>query len=141
METSTASPNRARVTAIVVVIVAFIAGLLVGVAGDHVYLIHNRQLNSRRAMGNMAKHLLDRLDRDLSLTPQQHEQVRRIIDAHHQKIESIAAATRPQIGQELSQASREIEAVLTPEQRRKFATVRMRVHGGPRFHLPGHAPF
>ena len=142
METSTASPTKARTTALVVVVVAFLAGLLIGVAGDHVYLIHSRQLSPRRGMEGMARRLLDRLDHELALTPQQRDQVHRIIEAHHKKIETLTGAVRPQIRQELDQANREIEAVLTPEQRVKFDAVRMRMHGGPHRNMPGgHGPF
>lgn len=141
METSTASPTKARATALVVVVVAFLAGLLVGVAGDHVYLIHSRQLSPRRGMEAMTR-LLDRLDHELELTPQQRDQVHRIIESHHRKIEVLTGGVRPQIRQELDQANREIGAILTPEQRVKYDAVRMRMHGGPHFHPPGgHGPF
>ena len=142
METSTASPTKARATALVVVVVAFFAGLLVGVAGDHVYLIHSRQLFPRRGMEAMTQRLLDRLDHELELTPQQRDQVRRILEAHHRKIEALTGGVRPQIRQELDQANREIGAILTPEQRVKYDTLRTRMHGGPHLHLPGdHGPF
>lgn len=137
METSTASPTKARATALVVVVVAFLAGLLIGVAGDHVYLIHSRQLFPRRGMEGMARRLLDRLDHELALTPQQHDQIQRIIEAHHKRIETFTAGVRPQIGRELEQANREIEAILTPEQRIKYDAVRLQMHGGRHFHLPG----
>ena len=141
METSTASPTKARATALVVVVVAFLAGLLVGVAGDHVYLIHSRQLSPRRGMEAMTR-LLDRLDHELELTPQQRDQVHRIIESHHRKIEVLTGGIRPQIRRELDQANREIGAILTPEQRVKYDAVRMRMHGGPHFHPPGgHGPF
>lgn len=137
METSTASPTKARATALVVVVVAFLAGLLVGVAGDHVYLIHSRQLSPRRGMEGMTRRLLDRLDHELGLTPQQRDQVNRIIESHHQKIQALTSGVRPQIRQELDQANREIGAILTPEQRVKYDAVRMRMHGGPHLHPPG----
>ena len=141
METSTASPTKARATALVVVVVAFLAGLLVGVAGDHVYLIHSRQLSPRRGMEAMAR-LLDRLDHELKLSPEQRDQVHRIIEAHHRKIEALTGGVRPQIRQELEQANREIGAILTPEQRVKYDALRLRMHGGPHLHPPdGHGPF
>lgn len=137
METSTPSPTKARTTALVVVVVAFFAGLLVGVAGDHVYLIHNRQLFPRHGMESMKQRMLSRLDRELDLNPQQREQVHRIIEAHHQRIEVLSNSVRPQIREELERANREISAVLTPDQRVKYASIRMRMHGGNRLHPPG----
>ncbi|MEO6259621.1 MAG: hypothetical protein ABIP63_04695 [Thermoanaerobaculia bacterium] len=142
METSTASPSKARATALVVVVVAFVAGLLVGVAGDHAYLLHRRQLSPRRGMEGMTERLLDRLDHELALTPQQRDQVHRIVETHHRKIEALTGGVRPQIRQELEQANREIEAVLNPEQRVKYKAIRMKIHGGPHLHPPGgHRPF
>ena len=142
METSTASPTKAKTTALVVVVVAFIAGLLVGVAGDHVYLIHSRRLFSRHGMESMKQRMLNRLDRELDLNPQQREQVHRIIETHHQRIEVLSSSVRPQIREELERANREISAILTPDQRVKYQAIRVRMHGGPRLHPPdGSGPF
>lgn len=130
-EPASVSPTNTRTTAAVVVIVAFIGGLFVGIAGDHFYLFHRgsrmKQFASRR--------IVEHLDRELHLTAQQKAAVQRIVDQHHVKIDSILSRLRPQIRAELDAANAEIDKLLTPEQREQFKKIRMRVppggHRGP----------
>jgi Spy/CpxP family protein refolding chaperone len=119
--------SNTRTAAVVVVIVAFVAGILVGVAGDHLYLIRSGRLfprhTSRFASDRMAEHL----GRELQLSPQQKTQVQQIIERHRTKIDAMMSSVRPQVRQELDATNAEIEQVLTPDQRTKFAKLRMRV--------------
>ncbi len=116
-----------------VVSVAFIAGLLVGVAGDRLYLVHTRQFFLRRQFAT--RRIVDHLDRSLHLSSQQKTEVQGIIDRHRQRMESIMSGIRPQMRQEIEAANGEIDKVLTPEQRTEFARLRMKMrphHGlGP----------
>ena len=132
METPTPSPTSTRRTAILLVAVAFVAGALIGFAGGRVYSIY--RLFGRRGPEFDAHGIMRHLDRELNLTPQQHDQIGAIVDRHHKRMQAIADGIRPQMHQELEAANREIEAVLTPEQRTKFDDMHMRMQ---RF-LPGH---
>ncbi len=110
----------------VVVIVAFFAGILVGVAGDRLYLVRSGRLvpsHPRFSSERMADHL----GRELALSPSQKTQIQAIIEHHHAKIETVTNNVRPQIRQELDATNAEIDTVLTPEQRTKFASLRMRM--------------
>lgn len=111
----------------VVVIVAFIAGLLVGVAGDRFYLFRTRQFLPHRAMQFAAGRIVDHLDRSLHLSSQQKVEVQSIIERHRQRIELLMSGIRPQMRQEIEAANGEINKVLTPEQRTEFAKLRMRM--------------
>ena len=113
-----------------VVIVAFLAGILVGVAGDHLYLIHSGRFFPRHAARFAADRMADRLAGELALTSQQKAQVQQIIERHRARIEAATSSVRPLVRQELDATNAEIESVLTTEQRTKFATLRMNV--GPR---------
>ncbi|MDP9361879.1 MAG: hypothetical protein M3P29_10545 [Acidobacteriota bacterium] len=124
--------SNTRTAAVVVVIVAFLAGILVGVAGDHLYLIHGGRLFPRHASHFAADRMAERLAGELQLTPQQKTQVQQIIERHRAKIDAAMSSVRPQVRQELDATNTEIESILTAEQRTKFATLRMRV--GPRHH-------
>lgn len=110
----------------VVVIVAFLAGILVGVAGDHLYLRYFPRHAARFSADRMADHLASQL----GLTPQQKTQVQQIIERHRAKIEGAMSSIRPLVRSELDATNAEIETTLTPAQRTKFATLRM--HVGPR---------
>ena len=111
----------------VVVIVAFVAGILVGVAGDHLYLIHSGRLFPRRASHFAADRMAEHLGRELQLTPQQKSQVQQIIEAHRAKIDAAMSSVRPQVRAEIDATNADIEKILTPDQRTKFANLRMRV--------------
>ncbi len=113
--------------AVLVVVVAFIAGILVGVAGDHFYLIRNGRLFPRRAGRFAADRMADNLGRELQLSPQQKTQVQQIIERHRAKIDAVMTGVRPQVRQEIDATNKEIETILTAEQRTKFEALRMRM--------------
>jgi Spy/CpxP family protein refolding chaperone len=119
--------SKTRTAAVVVVIVAFIAGILVGVAGDHLYLIHNGRLSPRHATRFSADRMAERLAGQLDLSAQQKTQVQQIIERHRAKIDATMNAVRPQVRSEIDATNAEIDAVLTPEQRTKFAAIRMKM--------------
>src|SRR5436190_21468546 len=132
METPTPSPASTRRTAILLVAVAFVAGALIGFAGGRVYSIYRLLHHSPRR--DFRDHILAHLDHELSLTPQQRDQIGSIMDRHHKRMQEITEGIRPLMHQELDNANHEIEAVLTPEQRKKYDAMRMRLE---RF-IPGH---
>ena len=115
--------SNTRMAAVVVVVVAFITGILVGVAGDHLYGRLFPRHTARFSAGRMA----DNLGRKLQLSPQQKTQVQQIIERHRAKIDAAMSNVRPQVRQELDATNKEIENILTPEQRTKFAELRMRM--------------
>ncbi len=129
-ETPSVSPSSTRATAVLVVIAAFVGGLFVGIAGDRFYLLrHGRLFPSRHASEFATRHIVDRLDRELHLNPQQKAQVQQIIDRHRTRIDSVMSGFRAQVHQDLDAANGEIEKILTPEQRERFKTIRIRMHG------------
>ncbi len=135
--------NSTRTTAVAVVLAAFAAGMIVGVTGDRVYLIHTRQLFPSRVAGrSMTKHLADRLDRELHFDPQQRKTVEGILERRRQSIDTIWSSVRPQVEIEINAANAEIDKVLNAEQRTKFKTLqmRMRSHGHRGAPPPGPPP-
>lgn len=107
------------------VIVAFIAGLFVGIAGDRFYF--HRMFPGRRDFGSAR--IVDRLNRELHLSAQQKTEVQQIIDRHRVRIDVLMTNVRPQIRQELDATNAEIDKILTPDQRAAFAKMRMRMPG------------
>ena len=137
-EISTTSPSKTRTTAVVVVIVAFIAGFIVGVAGDRFYLF--RHFPPRHMSEFVAHRIVDRMDRELHFTPQQKAQVQQIIDRHRVRIDALMSGVRPQVRQELDATNAEIEKILTPDQRVQFSKMRMRMGGRRGMPPPGPPP-
>jgi len=126
-ETPSVSPSKTRTTAALSVIAIFIGGLLVGVAGDRFYLFH--RVRRPPSAQSLTRRIVEHLDRDLNLSPQQKIDVQRIIDQHHVKIDSVMSGVQPQIRAELEAANAEIDKLLTPQQREQFKKMRMRVPG------------
>jgi hypothetical protein len=131
--------NSTRTTAIVVVLAAFAAGLLAGVAGDRIYLIHKGRYYPTRGGGrSMAKHLVEKLDRELHFDGDQRKKVETIVESHRKHFESIWASARPAIEKELEATNAEIEKVLTADQRAKFKSMQLRMKN--RHHGEGPPP-
>src|SRR5882757_5074530 len=80
--------SNSRMAAVVVVVVAFIAGILVGVAGDHLYLIHIGRLSPRHSPRFTSGRMADNLSRELELSAEQKTQVLQIIERHRARIDA-----------------------------------------------------
>ena len=124
--------TRTTVIAVVLVFVAFVSGVIVGIAGDRLWLFKMRH-EGRPMPRPSPEHITRVLDRRLDLTDDQRRQVGEILERHGKAIEALSAVTRPQVHREILQANAEIERILTPEQRRKFDRLKMRL-------LPRHPP-
>jgi len=86
----------------------------------------------------MTTHLIDRLDRELKLDPQQRARIETIVEARRQRIDTLWSSVRPAVMQEIDATNAEIEKVLKPDQLEKFKAMetrmRNRVRGGPGHH-------
>ncbi len=115
----------------VTVVVAFIAGLMIGVVGDRIYVVRHRDRFGMRGQRFMTARIVAHLDNELHLTPPQRDAVTRILEDRRARISAIAADVRPQIRREIEIGNAEIEKLLTPEQRAHFDKMKIRM-------LPGH---
>jgi Spy/CpxP family protein refolding chaperone len=117
-----------KTTAAIALAVVFLAGLVIGVAGDRAFLVLRGRLPMRHGPSDrMVNHLVDRLDRELELTPAQRTTVTAILKRGRDRIDAIHGAIRPQVRAQMDATSAEIEKVLTPEQRTKFAELRAKM--------------
>jgi len=119
------SRTKTTIVAVFVLAATFLAGAVVGILGDRV-------LHRRRGIPEFATHVMvNRLSRHLDLDDAQRTKVAAIIERHHTRINAFFAGMRPRVREEIEQTNREIEVVLTPEQRKKFERMKMHVmrHG------------
>src|ERR1044072_1973499 len=117
--------TKTKIVATIVVLIAFLGGFVSGVIGDRIWLLH-RPPGARQHMAQLiTERILHKLDSELDLSPQQHEQVKKILEAHSARMQQISDGVRPQIRQEIDQNNAEIARVLTPEQRAKFDKLKM----------------
>jgi Spy/CpxP family protein refolding chaperone len=107
-----------RSRAALVIVLSLIAGAILGIAADRTVLqrVGRRPPDPRRAGEHFARMLEHRLD----LTDEQKAKVQAIISRHSDATEAIFRETQPRIHAQMEATDREIEALLTPEQREKF---------------------
>jgi Spy/CpxP family protein refolding chaperone len=72
--------------------------------------------------------LLRRMQRDLNLTIDQHEQIDKILKDSQERSKKIMEPVAPQIREELAKTREEFRKVLTPEQRAKFEDLLQHQH-------------
>ena len=120
---ATEKRTSTTLVAAVALFATFLVGILVGVAADRMIILRYMH---RRPPG-AAEFLMKRLDRRLDLTPQQERQVTIILQNGELRIGNVWGKVGPQIRQEIERTNSEIERVLTPEQRVKFAEIKMKM--------------
>jgi Spy/CpxP family protein refolding chaperone len=109
------SATRTTVVAALALALTFGGGFLAGA------FVHRAIVMGIHRPGPAATHMLLRhLDMRLDLTAAQRKQIEEILDRRHGRMRA-----------EIDAANAEIERVLTPEQRARFAKMRMRLHGRP----------
>jgi Spy/CpxP family protein refolding chaperone len=127
-------PSRQRVLALLT-----LGLVLVAAAGVASGVVLERRVLSRRwdrEEGGMAgrrggggRHAMhERFGRDLGLTPVQAAKIDSIFASHRPAIDSARAASEPKIRAIIEQTRREIDSVLTPEQREKMHARMLREH-------------
>lgn len=107
--------NRWRATLLLIVV--FVAGVGVGVAGL-------RLLGPRRGGRPTTDRAVEMLGHRLNLRNAQRDSVRAILDRHRPELDSAWASFRPRFDSLQHQIGKEIEAQLDPDQREKFTKLR-----------------
>ncbi|HUR81854.1 MAG TPA: hypothetical protein VM733_13900 [Thermoanaerobaculia bacterium] len=105
------SATKTTLVAVLALVLTFGAGFVSGVFTHRFMLLHHGPEPALRMM-------LHHLDMRLDLTDAQRAEVEKILAKHHERLVI-----------ELDEANAEIDRILTPEQRARFATMRMRLHG------------
>ena len=109
------SATRTTIIAALALVLTFAGGFLAG-AFAHRAVVTRLHRPPHAATRMMLRHLDLRLD----LTDAQHAQVEEILNRHHARMRG-----------EIEAANAEVERLLTPEQRRRFAKMRMRLGHPP----------
>lgn len=134
-----------RWKAIVAALVLFFAGVLSGVMGQR--LIEARQaaelpVNKRPFPGGppmpwtgVRMSFMERLAKDLELTPDQAEKIDRIIKSSQERLRALWEPVAPKARAEMTNSRAAISAVLTPEQRERMEELFK--HRGPGRRGPG----
>jgi len=126
-----------KATATIALLVVFLAGLLIGAVADHAYLVVRGRIPMRHGLSDrMVARMVERLDDDLHFSAAQRTAVTEILRRRHERISAIYDNVRPQVRAQIDATTAEIDKILTPEQRTKFAELHAKMekrHHGGRF--------
>jgi Spy/CpxP family protein refolding chaperone len=125
------SATKTTIVAALALVLTFAGGFLAGAFAHRALVMHMHPVPP-----GATRMLLNHLDRRLHLTATQRKQVEVILERHHARINAVTGSVRPRIHAELQAANAEIERVLTPGQRERFAEMKMRL-GAMHEHPPG----
>lgn len=145
-----------RTTALAVLLLTAVAGILLGVVLDRRVLLPHRfhvmhgmvwrhgglgagaMFPGARAPGEWQRHAGDRLARELNLTPAQRVQVDSIMARRMAAFQGVRRETEARVTALLEETRRAIDSVLTPEQQARFHAMRHPRMGEPG--VPGGPP-
>jgi Spy/CpxP family protein refolding chaperone len=99
--------------------VVILAGIVIGGASMMI-LVPNKLIKPPPGPEFESFRMLPPLQRDLDLTPEQADKIKPIMDKHIDKLNQIRMNARTEIGETLKQMNKDIAAILTDEQRRKW---------------------
>ena len=129
-------PSRRRVIALLVAGLAFVAaaGVATGIVLERRVFSHHGEHGRGGPHGYSGRHgqgdgpMHERFGRELGLTARQEVAIDSIFASHRPAIDSARAASEPAIHAIIDQTRREIDSVLTPEQREKMHARLLREH-------------
>jgi Spy/CpxP family protein refolding chaperone len=127
------SATKTTFFAALVLVLTFAGGVLAGAFGHRALM-----MRTHRMPPMATRAIIHHLDRRLDLTDAQRTKIEQILETHHRRIYALTRSVRPRVHAELEAANAEIAAVLTPEQRREFARIRMHLGPGHRGGPPPH---
>ena len=114
-----------RSAALLAVVGVFVAGIVAGVLGTH--LFYARQLRQPGGLAGLGARLFaNTLERRLDLTAAQRHEIDRILEQTHREAQSLRQDVQPRIAALLETTADRIDEVLTPEQREEFRRLRER---------------
>lgn len=126
--------TRSRLGASALLAVAFVLGILAGGAATTLADRQDQRPRGdhRQSSGRMS--YLDRLTRDLDLSPAQRDSVEAVLDRHQPAMDSLWRELRrsPQVTAEREAMRADIRALLTPEQQEQYTAILQRQQNGRR---------
>jgi Spy/CpxP family protein refolding chaperone len=145
MTASTPRPKWPRgplLAGLVLLLVAF-AGGLAGVAVDRLVLLprmfHRPPFEHGHGRPPRDREFRDRFAREIGLSSDQQQRIDSIMDRQGRELRTVRGKVQPQLDSIISRTRREIDHVLTPEQRKKAEEIRRR-HPRPPGPPPGEFP-
>jgi Spy/CpxP family protein refolding chaperone len=136
--------SKSRLLAGIVIVLVFLAGVAVGFFVHHAlprrgwagFAVGGPPSGQRPEVKGW---MLQRLDRELDLTPEQHARIDTVLTRRESDLRALMTEARPRFEAIAARTRTEIQAVLTPAQQQKFAEITRRMDArreGRRRHGP-----
>ena len=128
--------------AVLVLVVAVLAGGIAGVAADRRILLphmHHGPWHGGPHGGPRDREFRDRFAKEVGLTPDQQIRVDSIMDRQGRELRAVRGQVQPQLDSIITRTRRALDSVLTPEQRKKAEAIRKQ-HPHPPGPPPGEFP-
>jgi hypothetical protein len=101
-------------------IVILLGGIVIGSAGTLAVVRRAVTMHHRRTPEQTAERVVDRMERELALSPEQKDVVRAVVTRRMKALREIREEVVPRVTEQLEAARGEIDAVLDPDQQRKW---------------------
>ncbi|MBN2409881.1 MAG: hypothetical protein JXE07_09100 [Candidatus Aminicenantes bacterium] len=111
-------PNKYRLWLVLTLLVAFAAGLLGGIFSER-YFFHPRKSDRTRRDAPKPPDL-EQMARELTLSPDQKESIRKIFESNDGKFKDLYTEMHKRLSAIRTEIKNQIDAVLTPEQKQKL---------------------
>jgi hypothetical protein len=122
--------NSGLLLAILVVVIAVLAGGIAGVAVDRLLLLpqmpRGHGLGAPHGRPPRDREFRDRFAREVGLSPDQQTTIDSIMDRQGQELRAVRGQVQPQLDSIIARTRRALDSVLTPEQRKKAEAIRKR---------------
>jgi Spy/CpxP family protein refolding chaperone len=136
-------PHGGPLLAVLVLVIAVLAGGIAGVALDRLFLLppmgRDHGPGGPHGRPPRDRDFRDRFAREVGLTPEQQVRIDSIMDRQGRELRGVRGQVQPQLDSIISRTRRAFDSVLTPEQREKAEAIRKR-HPPPPGPPPGEFP-
>jgi len=128
-----------RAAATISVLALFLMGMVIGAFGMHLFERHQMPWHGpaygmgmgRPGPSHFPPHFMEKLEEQLGLTPEQSDQVHRIIAHGRLQAEALRHDVAPQVHAQMQETHRQIMEILTPEQRGHLEQLMPRMRPSP----------
>ena len=128
-----------RAAATISVLALFLMGMVIGAFGMHLFERHHLPWHMpvhgdrMRTSGppHFPPHAIEEIEKQLELTPEQSEQVHRILAHGRLRAEALRHDVAPQVHAQMQETHRQILEILTPDQRRHLEQLMPRRRQSP----------
>ncbi len=113
-------PNRMKMQVWLVILAVFGLGAITGVSLDRVYLARNAERRSHTGPRRGPSHMAERMTKDLNLSPEQTESIRKIFEESRKEFPFSKLAECPGFKEARQRTRERINATLNPEQQKIY---------------------